>query len=153
MKQGVSRLRNRVIARVFRELNLIEQWGSAVRRIFSDAQALGLPEPVIIEMGMRVRLTIYLAEPMVLEPAIPQVTPQVTPQVERLLTVLEGEMSRAALQGALQLQDRKSFRELYLNPALADALIEMTLPDKRNSRLQKYRMTAEGRAYCAAIKQ
>jgi len=28
MKQGVSKIRNAVIARVFRELGLIEQWGS-----------------------------------------------------------------------------------------------------------------------------
>ena len=63
MKQGVSRLRNRVIARVFRELNLIEQWGSGVRRIFSQAQTLGLREPTIAEIGMRLRLTVYLAPP------------------------------------------------------------------------------------------
>ncbi len=35
-----------------------------MRRIFSETQALGLPEPV--EIGMRVRLTIYLADPMLL---------------------------------------------------------------------------------------
>ncbi|MDO5102549.1 MAG: ATP-binding protein [Lautropia sp.] len=34
MRRGVSNLRNRVIARVFRELGLIEQWGSGIRRIF-----------------------------------------------------------------------------------------------------------------------
>jgi len=28
VKSGVSKIRNRVIARVFRELDLIEQWGS-----------------------------------------------------------------------------------------------------------------------------
>ncbi|MDD5030869.1 MAG: ATP-binding protein [Rhodoferax sp.] len=32
MRQGVSKIRNHVIARVFRELNLIEQWGSAAHR-------------------------------------------------------------------------------------------------------------------------
>ena len=63
MKQGVSRLRNRVIARVFRELNLIEQWGSGVRRIFSQAQALGLREPLITEVGMRLRVTVYVSLP------------------------------------------------------------------------------------------
>ena len=30
MRQGVSKIRNHVIARVFRELGLIEQWGSGV---------------------------------------------------------------------------------------------------------------------------
>ncbi len=53
-------------------------------------------------------------------------------------------MSRGVLQDALELQDRKSFRERYLKPALAEGLIEMTIPDKPNSRLQKYRLTRRG---------
>ena len=75
----------------------------------------------------------------------PQVAPQVTPQVEQLLAVLKGEMSREQLQEALGLHDRKSFRERYLRPALAEGLVEMTLPDKPNSRLQRYRLTETGR--------
>ena len=74
----------------------------------------------------------------------PQVGPQVTPQVSELLAVFQGEMSREALQAALGLSDRKSFRERYLKPALADGLIEMTFPDKPNSRLQQYRLTDKG---------
>ena len=62
MLQGVSRIRNYVIARVFRELDLIEQWGSGIRRIFGEADALGLPKPEIIEIGMRVRFIVHLAE-------------------------------------------------------------------------------------------
>ena len=77
----------------------------------------------------------------------PQVAPQVTPQVGALLKALLGEMSRDALQSALKLQDRKSFRERYLKPALAEGLIEMTLPDKPNSRLQKYRLASQGRLW------
>jgi len=75
----------------------------------------------------------------------PQVAPQVTPQVRDLLAATRGEMSREALQSALGLTDRKSFRERYLKPALADGLIEMTIPEKPNSRLQKYRLTGKGR--------
>lgn len=76
--------------------------------------------------------------------AAPQVAPHVTPQVSELLAIIQGEMSREALQAALGLADRKSFRKRYLKPALADGLIEMTIPDKPNSRLQKYRLTAKG---------
>ncbi|PUA30223.1 MAG: cell filamentation protein Fic [Cellvibrio sp. 79] len=73
--------------------------------------------------------------------ATPQVAPQVTPQVSELLIALKGEMSRDDLQAALGLQDRKSFSERYLKPALNAGLIEMTIPEKPNSRLQKYRLT------------
>ena len=71
-------------------------------------------------------------------------TPQVTPQVSCLLKVITGEMSRETLQDPLELQDRKSFRQRYLKPALAEGLIEMTIPDKPNSRLQKYCLTHRG---------
>jgi len=73
--------------------------------------------------------------------ATPQVNPQVSPQVNRMLEVLHGEMSRTEIQQALGLRDRKSFRERYLKPALQAGLVEMTLPDKLNSRLQKYRLS------------
>jgi Fic family protein len=77
----------------------------------------------------------------------PQVNPQVTPQVGELLAVLQGDMGREMLQSALDLSDRKSFRERYLKPALAGGLIEMTIPDKPNSRLQKYCLTDKGRQW------
>ncbi|WP_246194893.1 Fic family protein [Allochromatium palmeri] len=75
----------------------------------------------------------------------PQVAPQVSPQVGALLRALRGEMTRETLQAALDLRDRKSFRVRYLQPALSDGLIEMTIPDKPNSRLQHYRLTDKGR--------
>ena len=75
--------------------------------------------------------------------------PQVTPQVDELLAAIQGDMRREALQSALGLSDRKSFRERYLKPALADGLIEMTIPDKPHSRLQKYRLTDKGRQMMA----
>lgn len=66
-----------------------------------------------------------------------------------MLVAIRGEMGRKALQSALGLSDRKSFRERYLKPALADGLIEMTIPDKPNSRLRKYRLTDKGRQVMA----
>ena len=80
--------------------------------------------------------------------ASPQDTPQDTPQVKRLLDVLHNSLqalSRDELQSQLKLKDRKSFRERYLKPALDNGLIEMTIPDKPNSRLQKYALTQQGK--------
>lgn len=61
MPQGLSRIRNHVIARVFRELKITERWGRGIGFIFSEAEALGLPRPQIMEIGIRIRLTILLA--------------------------------------------------------------------------------------------
>jgi len=56
-----------------------------------------------------------------------------------MLEILVGEMGRGEIQKALGLKDRKSFRDRYLKPALEMGLIEMIIPDKPTSRLQKYR--------------
>jgi len=59
-------------------------------------------------------------------------------------------MSRLALQQTLGLRHRDNFVETYVQPALEAELIEMTIPDKPNSRLQKYRLTDKGKALLAA---
>jgi ATP-dependent DNA helicase RecG len=43
--------------------------------------------------------------------------------------------------------DRTKFRHYVLSPLLTEGLIEMTVPDKPTSSLQKYRLTEKGRAW------
>jgi len=74
----------------------------------------------------------------------PEVRPDVTPEVKKMLSVLNGEMTRKEIQQKLGLKDEKHFRTAYQQPAIAQGLIEMTVPDKPNSRLQKYRITPKG---------
>jgi hypothetical protein len=56
--QGISKLRNRVIGRVFHELHLIEQWGSGIQRMTAACQEAGLEAPRLEEIGMHFRVTI-----------------------------------------------------------------------------------------------
>ena len=65
-------------------------------------------------------------------------------QVEKLVSILTGEMWRSELQGLLSIKNRDFFRTDYLNPAISNDYIELTIPDKPNSRNQKYRLTAKG---------
>lgn len=77
----------------------------------------------------------------------PEVTAEVTPEVDpelRLLQALTTAMSRRELQAAMGLRDDEHFRTAILAPAIAAGLVEMTIPDTPNSRLQKYRRTAKG---------
>jgi Fic family protein len=74
-----------------------------------------------------------------------QVNDQVTDQVVKILNVFEGHpLSASEMMKNLGLSHRPTFRNNYLHPALAKGLIEMTIPDKPNSRLQKYRITQKG---------
>jgi ATP-dependent DNA helicase RecG len=77
----------------------------------------------------------------------------VTGEVNRLLLVCWGAMSRRELREALVLKRDDNFRRLYLIPALKAGVIEMAVPDKPNSRLQKYRLTAKGGAIQASLQR
>jgi len=47
-------------------------------------------------------------------------------------------------------KDRTKFRRRFIMPLMAQGLIEMTIPEKPNSRLQKYITTQSGRALIEA---
>ena len=75
----------------------------------------------------------------------PEVAPDVTPEVKKLLFVMDKELTRREIQAKLGLKDEKHFRIKYQQAAVAQKLVEMTIPDKPNSRPQKYRLTEKGR--------
>lgn len=62
----------------------------------------------------------------------------------RLVLVIQGEMSRVQLMEILELKNRSHFVNSYLDPALLEGLIEMTLPETPKSKNQKYRLTSKG---------
>ena len=129
--EGYSLPRNKELMRVFRDLDLVEHLGSGVPRILGSyrKECFKFTENFL-------RMTF---------PATEQVTPQVTPQVEEIVKILDKEMDRQDIQNKLELSDRENFRLNYLKPALEQGFIEMTIPDKPNSRLQKYRLTILGK--------
>lgn len=57
LPRGVSKLRNRVIGRVFHELGLIEHWGSGAQRMIASCRQAGVPVPNWEEIGTRLRVT------------------------------------------------------------------------------------------------
>lgn len=69
-----------------------------------------------------------------------QVNDQDKIPTERLLSVLgDKTLSATELMDRLGLSHKPNFRKNYLNPALEQNLIERTVPDKPNSRNQKYK--------------
>ena len=62
----------------------------------------------------------------------------------RLVWKIQGEMSRDELMVTLELKNRDNFQKSYIKPAIEDGLIENTLPDKKTSKNQKYRLTKKG---------
>lgn len=81
-----------------------------------------------------------LTEVTVVGRSADQVADQDKTPVERLLSALRDEtLSAAELMERLGLSHKPTFRKNYLNPTLEQNLIERTIPDKPNSRNQKYK--------------
>lgn len=139
----VSRRRNPLIADLLRRIHLIEAWGRGIPLILEKAPNVRFSQVAGIFITEFPRL-VTAGNPAE-EQVTPQVTPQFTPQVMTLLGIIDGEHSREELQERLNLADRENFRKSYLLPALEARCVERTIPDKPNSRLQKYRLTSKGR--------
>jgi ATP-dependent DNA helicase RecG len=188
MKQGSSRIRNHVIARVFRKLELSRSWGSGISSIFNEADALGLPEPQIMEIGLRIRVTVYLAAPISVYRCQAQER-QRAAQVKKELKAQDGvrikiddkaqEYASSGAQDDVRVKGQVDahilaacllaplssaeiatalgHKQLSGNlrkalPRLRDSgLLEYTIPESPNSRLQQYRLTEKGKVvYFAA---
>ena len=103
IREGVSRLRNRVIGRVFKELNLIEQWGSGFQRMAASCRAANLPEPLLEEVAFRFRVTFRLER--VAEQPEEDATEQKIMELIRA-GAAEGGVSTQQLSGQVGISDR-----------------------------------------------
>ena len=63
-----------------------------------------------------------------------------TEYIKRMLDVMEYDVPYTAttIMGMLGLKSKETFRKNYMNPALELNLVRMTIPDKPNSRNQRY---------------
>lgn len=67
-------------------------------------------------------------------------TRNISEQVNRLLEIMDEDIPLSANEIMLRLgiKSKETLRASYLNPAIENGLIKMTLPDKPNSKNQKY---------------
>ena len=101
-----------------------------------------LPHAAVCRLTFAGYMLLYCAKGVLNEI---ELSDQVSDQVKKLLQVLDmNPLSASELMQRLDLSHRATFRKNYLHPAIAAGLIEMT-PDKPNSRLQKYRITPQGK--------
>ena len=85
-------------------------------------------------------------------PQVPPKYPPSTPQVKELLKVFEGLHNREEIQNRLELADRKYFRVNYLNPAIEQGFVALTIPDKPTSSKQQYYLTDKGKEFLKTLK-
>lgn len=158
-----SMRRNPLLADIFARLELMERSGSGLGKI-RDAQRHSAnftpaKDPVFYSDKLQFRITLLnlnyknektagLIEKDNIGVRADQVTGQVAGQVASqvvgqvllsdLIDYCKLPRKRAELQDYCGLSGRSNFREKYLKPLLKSGLIKMTIPDKPNSKNQKY---------------
>ena len=158
-KAGVSRVINPVIARVFKEMGLIEEWGSGYKRIKSACLNGGYPEPKWQELGVALRVTFY-PHHEVANQNIPLSAKSGTKsalsrhQVENNMVLDEASKKLTAyctiarksieMMHYMEWKDRTKFKRKFINPLLENGILRMTIPDQPNSSKQKYITTEFG---------
>lgn len=121
LRHGVSKLRNRVIGRVFHELGLIEQWGSGIQRMTAACRDAGLAPPVLEEIGTHFRVTIYTTS--IGAPSVDKIDQVILDTLaagnglstQQIATVI-GLTARATRSRLLKLIERGLVREIGTSP-------------------------------------
>ena len=145
--------RNPLIAEPLFLTGYIEKAGTGTLDMIAQCRAAGLPAPTFRQDGGQ--FIQVVSRPAATDrrettpPVSPPVAPPLTQPVARLLELLSGvqAVGAAEIRKRLGLKDRAHVRDRFIDPALAEGMIEMTIPDRPNSRLQEYRLSEKGRAW------
>ena len=142
--------KNPPIAKVFREIGLADELGSGMRNSYKYTKMYSGGEPIFTEADVFTTIIpLSEAATAMVGPSIElasreQVKEQVKEQDKEQVTIQDLiqfcaiPRSRKEMQEFMGLVGRRNFSEKYIKPLLSAGKIEMTVPDKPNSRNQKY---------------
>lgn len=165
---------NITIASVMYKADLLESWGRGIHLMVSECRRVGLKDPEFHSDGSRVWVVFYPGsylshhktategentesknkktnlqttdEILRQAPAAQKLSANRNQRVNRLLSILESQpLSLKEIMKELELSDRKSFLQNYLNPALEEHLIETLYPKGQHPR-QKYQLSLAGKS-------
>jgi ATP-dependent DNA helicase RecG len=141
--------KNPVIGAFFREIDRADELGSGMRNMMQYGKKYGGADPQLIEgdvFRMVVSVPEFGKERRAQSRA--QSEAQSGAHSHAVLTALtEGPRSAADLVAVLELGTKTGAFKRSMKSLLEQECIAYTIPDKPNSRLQKYRLTDKGRAW------
>ena len=143
---GVSIPRNKELMRIYRDVELVESLGSGIPRIL---RAYGEDCFKFTDNFIRIIFPISVhdgAHDSAHDGAHDSAhdNSSVSKTIRILVSCIEGEVDRDTLQSLIGIKHRTYFRNTFIKPALEEGYIEFTLPNEKQSKLQKYRLTEKG---------
>jgi ATP-dependent DNA helicase RecG len=157
-KWHLSRPRNELLADVFFKAGMIEAWGRGTVKIVDECKKAGLPEPEFREEFGGLSVHFIKADKsqekvQVGAQSKAHSRAQSEAQSERILIILSrSEASASELLSELGLKSKTGYLKRGIKRLMDENLMEYTIPDKPQSRLQKYRLTDKGRQLVAAMR-
>jgi predicted HTH transcriptional regulator len=166
MEARQSDIRNRIIAPIFKQMGLIDQWGNGLKIISSELKAYPEIEFKWFEKGLQFQVqfvkrnfkrdtdenTILQSVGTKLAAMLGlswgQVGTKSGPgwaQVENLLVFAETPRALKEFMELLEWKNRTKFRTKYINPLLHLEILQMSVPDKPQSSNQQYYLTDKGK--------
>ena len=134
--------RNPKIAQLLHEYEYVREFGEGVDRMYREMEEAGLPEPEYKTVAFMVHATIknkkYLVGSKATTPQVnPQDKTQVTPQ-DKILEFCKIPRSKNEIVAYMGYKDPRYFTKEYMKLLLKNGELVMTIPDKPNSKNQKY---------------
>jgi predicted HTH transcriptional regulator len=158
LTSGQSEIRNRTLAPIFKELKLIEQWGTGFKKLSDELKEYPEIEIKFNEPGLSFQVQ-FIKKDYKPAPSDEQAGTKLglswdqvgtksglsRDQVEKILKLSANSVTITELMNEFGWTNRTKFRVKFISPLLELNLISMTIPGKPNSSKQRYVITAEGK--------
>ena len=140
---------NPLLAEPLYLVKYIERMGTGTRDMIRLCRAAGLREPEFAQRDGFVT-TIWRASQSESRPESGPESQPVSLEIRVLRLLVSGARSKADLSCSLGHKEISGQLNKVIRMMVAEQQVELTIPDKPNSRLQRYRLTPRGRAYLQA---
>lgn len=141
----VNDYRNPIIAEAMRGLKYVNMFNRGIERVKTMFKENGNPEPTFkvdkitaFEVLLRPTLSLNLVTDK--EKVTKSVT-KITEKVNDIIAFCSVPRSMTEIMDHIGMKHRYNVKHRYIDPLIESGFLEMTIPDKPNSRSQKYKRT------------